>query len=230
MKSQDAIRAEIAELEDERARLSALDAQLCQRHRDLTDQITKLTQDRQDAVRETEEVRGIAKHMQAEIDALRRALAVLEDHAPANEDPQPAAEIEIEAGEPEDTDSQQAEAAKAKAEDLRERRRVEGRGGYKRQPGEVRTSITEGKADEARIGHLREEDLELVREILGDYGPISQVQIKTMLVELLGCPAGTASSIASRSLLKLRVDGVAEWTGETENTSKVWKINTEARA
>lgn len=236
MKSNDAIKAEIAELEDERGSFAAYEAQLDKRLQEHKAALRKLQREIADTEQERDEVRQAAAAIPPQVAALRRALAVLEDHAPEEPEPVPAPEIEVEADPPAAVDSEPTQAdvdeAKDKANELRERRTVEGRGGYKRQPGETRTPVTEGEATPERMGKLRDEDVELVADILVDYGPMSQLQIRLMLVELLGCPDGTATSITSRALLKLRVDERAQFTGDSDDRgSKIWQaITEEARA
>lgn len=245
MRSTQAIRDEIRELHERVATNAARGQQIETEIPDLQAKIASLHDERQ----QLDAASALATD---EIHALERALAVLEDHTP---EPQPEPEIAPEPTPdpvpptPTDTDSvdeerarvrreldearkarheAQATGAKQTVRERVERETHETPNTVRRAPGQTRIPITEGEDRDGRT--VLPDDLDLVREIVEEYAPISQIKIAHLLVDLLAIKPGTAQAITSGALLKLRVAEVVSWTGEKDDGSRVWIINQEARA
>jgi hypothetical protein len=96
-----------------------------------------------------------------------------------------------------------------------------------------RTSITEGNEldhgwiEEAR-SQIQRERIELVFDIVDEFGPVTQHAVTLLVEDLLGVVRGTAASIVSTALLILRLDEMVEHVGsepvESGRPSNLWRV------
>lgn len=225
MRSEDAIREEIADLRDAQARDTARLSQL----------LVEI-----EALRgEQEGIAVRAADTAQRLDALQRTLAVLEDHAPTTPEPAPEPEIEVEALPPAAVDStprppslgaNPGRYAKDPMKVLPKsgmRKRAGHGAGAKRTPLYEATDLG---IDLAKLSPTDTARAQVIFEYIEAEGTMSQADLAVAIGEWFECEPGTAASLVSRGLKVLLAQGRIVYTNEKAVTpsgrrdSPIWRI------
>lgn len=206
------IEDEVGRLKQRQVDIDAEDTDLARRIREYETQIARAREHRASLAAERSGIRD-------ELDAAQRALAVLVEHQPATS-PSPSP-----------VPSGVKEEAPAKAPTGRQRRRgvtkrrhtQDKKGGHSRNDESGRKSVVDPTRD---VPPVRSEELDIIRTVVQDYGPVSQLKITDAVVEVLDLKRSTAVGLTSVCLTHLLRSNEIRWTGEHEGRSKIFRVAT----